>query len=479
MSSSLKEKAVSGIFFLGLKRVLVQVIFSLSNIILARLLFPQDFGTFAIVVFISSMLIVFTDLGLGASLVQKKSVLKDADLETALTVQFSLAILVAFANFILAGPIANFFSLGDLGRDLFRLYSIFFLFGPIKSTTGSVLERNLQYGKLITAEVGEVFVGAVVTVVCAFLGLGVFSFVYGSLAGHFTSTVFYFVFSQWRLRLGFSRERFLALAKFGVPYQTNAFLNIFSGPLVLLYLGKMVGSQNLGYFQFAAGLSTIPLLLPEIIQRIVYPLGARSQSDREFLKKIIQKSLLVISVSALPIVFISLAVVSEVVQILYTSRWTPALPALYIGLLQMGIVSFTGICGQFLFAIGEAKFMRNMSIILLLFTWTLGPVFIYLFNFVGMSLVNFILALVGIWIIIKLKKEVGFTIWQYFLPFLAGSIVSGVSAFIFLRFLPTNLISLILASGFSCIIYLSFIFIFAKRLLFESLNFLVRVFISK
>ena len=68
----LKKKAIAGATLLGIKRVVIQTILLISNIFLARLLFPADFGTFAMVTFVITFFTVFSDLGLGPSLVQQK-----------------------------------------------------------------------------------------------------------------------------------------------------------------------------------------------------------------------------------------------------------------------------------------------------------------------------------------------------------------------------------------------------------------------
>ena len=107
---TLKKRAAVGIVVLGVKRVLIQVVYTISNIFLARILFPQDFGSFAIVTFISTFLIVFTDLGLGPALIQKKSELEKNDLQTAFTIQISLALSVTLLNFLSAPIMSNFFN---------------------------------------------------------------------------------------------------------------------------------------------------------------------------------------------------------------------------------------------------------------------------------------------------------------------------------------------------------------------------------
>lgn len=474
--AALKKKAARGVIFLVIKRFVLQGVFTGTNIILARLLTPEDFGAFATITFISTLLLVFTDLGLRGSLVQKKHNLEKADLDTTFTVGFGLSFFIALASLIFAPIISDFFNFGENGTALFRIYSLFFLLTPFKTTAGAVLERNLEYKKLVTTEITEAFVGAAVTVVCALLGFGVFSFVYGSLVGHLVGAILYFVFHPWRLYLKISLKNFSSLGKFGIPYQTNTILGIFYGPVILLYFSKIVGSQNVGFYQFAAGISTIPLLFTEIIQRVVYPFGARISSDSGFFKKVVEQSFLLTSLTTLPIVIIAMVTARSLIHFIYTDRWLPALPALYLGLVQIGIMSFTGLCGQFLFSLGQAKTMRNIAIIWALLTWIISPVLIYFFNFVGMSLSSLLVTSSGLWLVFRLKKETNFEILSNFVPYFGSSIVSGVLTFLLLEILPKTFMSLVIVLGFGFTIYFILILLFAKKSLIYSLNFLLGAF---
>src|SRR5687767_3499581 len=51
---------------------LVRIIAFLGTILLARILLPQDFGAFAVVIFVVGLLTPFGDLGLGSALVQQR-----------------------------------------------------------------------------------------------------------------------------------------------------------------------------------------------------------------------------------------------------------------------------------------------------------------------------------------------------------------------------------------------------------------------
>ena len=468
-NGSLVKKAVEGTLVLGVRRVLIQVIFTLSNIFLARLLFPQDFGTFAIVSFTLVVFTVFCDLGLGPSLVQKKGDVTVLDLRTAFTIQFILALSVIAIIFAITPLFIDFYQLEEKNSLLFRLYSLHLLLIPFKNTCGALLERRLEYKKVVTVEILDTLCGSLVTVSGAIAGLGVLSFAIGAVAGRFFGALLYSLLGWWSFGFAFSKRTLVALTKFGLPYQINVILGLFYGPFVLLYLGKRVGSENLGYFQFAASLAVLPLAFSEIINRVIFPLGARLQSNKEVLGKIIERSIVVVSITTLPLLALGLSTAREIINFVYTDRWLPALPALYLGLVQTSVMAYTGIFSQLLLAKGRAKDLRNMSLVWAILTWLLAPPLISAFSFVGMSLAGLVVSLSGIWLFIRLKQEIEFSIFAKIAPYFVGAVFAGLFIYSILSFLPHSILSLILAVSLGFCAYVTIITVLAKKEFFSDL----------
>lgn len=460
----LKKKAFEAVIALGIKRVIVQAIFTISNIFLARLLFPADFGMFAIVTMVGSIFSVFADIGLGPALIQKKDKIATRELQTVFTFQFSLSFLIFLLINLIAPYAAGYYGLGDRGTLLFHVFSFYFLFGPFKTTSGAILERNLDYRRLVIVELAEIFTASMSTVILAIAGFGVFSFVIGGICGHVVGATFYFIFSPWPVRFNLSLKTLRSLSRFGLNVQINGIFGLFYGPLVLLYLGKQVGAENLGFYQFAASLSVLPLAFSEIVNRIAFPLGARVQADKVYFKKIVERSLAIVSATTLPLVFVGIAAAPAVVHFIYTDRWTASLPAIYLGLVQIGFISYTGIFGQLLLSLGQSQVMRNMGLIWAVLTWVIAPILISRFNFVGMSLTALIVSASGLWLIFRMRREIRFSWWPNFLVYFISSMAAGFLAFILIQLLPRTFINLVFIVGFASILYLIFIFIRRKTL---------------
>ena len=72
------------------RTVLTRAITLLGTVALARMLTPADFGVFAVITLIVTIITIVGDLGIGAGLVQQREEPGPADLETVLAVQLAL-----------------------------------------------------------------------------------------------------------------------------------------------------------------------------------------------------------------------------------------------------------------------------------------------------------------------------------------------------------------------------------------------------
>lgn len=457
MNYNLKKRAVFGALLLVFKRVFVQFVHSVSNIFLARLLFPADFGVFAIVIFITSIFSVFTDLSIASYIIQRKELLDEDDLQTAFTIQSIMCFTVIILILLTAPILSNLLNLGDIGIKLLRFYALIFAFVPFKTVAAALLERELMYKKIVFIEAIEVSSSSIVSVILAFLGFGVTSFAVGGLSSYFIGALLYYYFSAWKIRFRIVRRKLESLLSFGLPLQSNSFFGVFYGPLVLLYMGKAVGSEGVGYFQFAAGLSTLPIAFSEIVNRVVLPLSSRGQEDKSFLKDITEKSIMIVSVTSLPAAFLMIMAAPSLIHYLYTDKWLPALPSLYLGLLQMAIISFTGVFTQLLISQGEVKSIRNIGFFWVILTWVLVIPLVGKFGFVGMNLTSLIVSISGLWLFFKLKRLINFSFKRNFLPFLLAAFVSSAVFSLLLTVLPESLIGLFIALTLAGLVYLTLV----------------------
>lgn len=462
-SNNIKEDASRGVVFLSIKRVVLQVVFTCSNIVLARLLFPSDFGTFATIQFILVVFMVFCDLGLGAALIQKSKVVSKIEIDTALTVQYILCLTVVALIWLLASSVSSYFNLGQNGVKLLRVGSLSILFVPIDAIGSALLERSLQYRKLVVSELIELISGSATTVILAFLGFGVLSLVIGTVIARASAAVTSYVFAGLKLRISIDISRLKTLLKFGVAYQMNTFISLFYGSFILLYLAKQIGVSELGYFQFAASLFVLPVAFSDIVNRVIFPLGSRVQVKKEHFIKVVEQSLVMISLTTIPIMVFEVASARQLIHFVYTDKWLPSLPVLYLGLLQMGITAYNGIFSQLLLSRGKTIYLRNMGLVWAILTWILAPFLIRSYGLIGISITNLMVSITGLWLLFKLRRLVEFKVLINVLPYMVCSLLGGLVTFVLLNILPQAFFYFIFSLFAGFILFVILVFTFRRE----------------
>ena len=68
-----KSKIIKGGFYLTIVNVLSQLLAIVVNIVLARLLLPEDFGLVALTMTFIGFIVLFTNMGFGSSIIHEES----------------------------------------------------------------------------------------------------------------------------------------------------------------------------------------------------------------------------------------------------------------------------------------------------------------------------------------------------------------------------------------------------------------------
>ena len=142
----IKGKIVGGVIALTTRTFILQLISFFSTFILTVLLSPAVFGVYFLVTAVISFLTYFSDIGLAAALIQKKSEPTRQDLVTVFTIQQSLVGAFVLLIFILTPQVIDFYRLSAQGAFLLRVLAVSFFLSSLKTVPSVILERRLEFG---------------------------------------------------------------------------------------------------------------------------------------------------------------------------------------------------------------------------------------------------------------------------------------------------------------------------------------------
>lgn len=466
-----KKTVIKSVSWLSLRRILVQLILTSSNLVLVRLLFPQDFGAFAIISFLTTIFGVFTDVGFGRSLVQKKEEPDKVLLRSVWWIQVGLAVTVAAILWVASPYLIHYYS-GQLNAqavDWLRWMGLSQILTNMYGVSGSLLERHLLYSKIVVAEVCSLFFTQLTTILFALSGLGMESFVLGSILGKGVTLGLFSYFSPWEWGFSFSWDRLKSLLAFGAPFQTANWLGIINSSVIPIFLGRFPGpggysgSEAVGFVTWAAGVAVLPVAFCGIIDQILFPLISRVRQNRELSKKTFEKALSISAVVTLLGAAMLFALAPYVISIIYTPSWFPALISLRLAIIQSTIVALSSLVFSTLLAFGEAKFFRNMQAMWAVMQWILSVPLVLGLGFWGLNLAGLIVSLTSIYAFVRLQKHIRIPYFKILKePLLAAILTFAVVWYLSSLFVIENIFILILLVILGGIFYLSVLIVLMK-----------------
>jgi len=440
---TVKKRSVAGVMVLTGRTFILQIIGLVAQLFLFAYLGKYEFGVFAIVSAVVNFLVYFSDIGLAAALIQKKETPTDTDLKTTFFVQQFLVISLIVLVFLLSPLITNHYSLSYDGRVLLYALSLSLLFSSLKSIPSVLLERKLEFVKLVFPQILEQVVYNVVLVVFAFEGFGLKSFTIAVIARGVVGLIAIYLVQPWTPGIAFSKKTLTGLFKFGVPYQINTFLATFKDDGVTLILGTILGPAGVGILAFAQKIARIPLtFFMDTVTRVTFPAFSRMQEAKSDLERSVTKSIFFICFLVFPSLVGIVIIAPIMVRVIPRyNQWTPALIPLVFVSINFVFAAATTQLTNLLNAIGRIKNTFYLMIMWTVLTWLFVPALAYRFGVVGASIGYSLVGASSIVAIIITKKYVDFSITASMLRPGVAAFVMGLILLVVKAFLPVTLVS--------------------------------------
>ena len=248
-----------------------------GNLVLTRLLFPEAFGLMALVQVVMMGLIMFSDLGLRAAIIQSERGAEPAFLNTAWTLQIGRGCILWLATCLLASPVATFYQEPDLALML-PVAGLTAVFSGFESTRLATANRDLLLGRLTILTLGTQAFGLMVTISIALYHPSVWALVFGGLVAPFLKALLSHSILPGNVdRLAFESTALRHLLNFGryIFLSTLATFLISHGDRAIL--GKFASLTELALYNIAFFLASVPLLLiNKIAGDVLFPVLSKA-----------------------------------------------------------------------------------------------------------------------------------------------------------------------------------------------------------
>ncbi len=470
------RKSVYGILALISRQFVLQIISVIAFLIISARLSVSEIGIYTAVIAIQRVISFFTDFGIGAALVQKKEELTHADLTTSFSIQSIVTLSIFLIVFSLQSILFPFFKLDANGGALLLVLVFSIFLSSFKVIPSILLERKIQFEKLIIPQIAESLVFNIVLIVLVLQNFGIASYTWAFLLSSLVGIPIYFMISPWKIGLGIDRDSLHHL-KFGAQFQIKNILATVKDDMLTVILTKFLSFGEIGYIGFAQRISFLTYrFVVDSVTKVTFSSYARLQHDVTVLKKAIEKSLFYVSASMFPVLVGLIITMPYFIEYYgkWHHKWEPAIISITFFSLNAMVSSLSGILVNVLDATGKVKWTLYLMVFWTILTWILTPLLIWLFGYNGVAAASFFVTLTISITIYLVKKYIPFSFWASIIKPLLATIIMGCFVFIMTRVFVSNIATLSLCIGLGGIIYIAGFYLIARNELYEGITIIRR-----
>ena len=466
---NLKEKTVSGMMWGAVGKVGTLTINFLSNLVLARLLMPEDFDCIGMLAIFLAVSNIFIQGGLGTALIQKKNPTK-LDYSTVFYWNLVFAVVFYVILFAIAPTVARFYGLPIL-QPMLRVQSSVLIIQSFAIVQITQLQKRMDFRALAIRNMAAALAGTLIAIPMAFQGYGAWSLVASAILAAIVNVLLLWKMSDWRPSLEFSFASLKQLFSFGGLMLLSSLAETLYTNLQGLIIGKRFPAGNLGYYMQAKKLEEVPVTgLSSIVNDVTFPAFAKLQDDPDRLLEGMRKSTKALSFVNFPMMILLMIIALPLITLLYGAKWETSAPYFQILCISGLIYTINTLNTNVIKALGKGKIYfavqiikRTIGIALIFFGMRYG-IYGLLWAVASVSYISFIInALVS-------KKLINYGIfrqlWDVF-PCLLAAATAGVLTYLLGRVLPLNMYVVMLIQ---IVVYALLYLLFAKLLKIEGLQ---------
>lgn len=319
----LKQRAKSGIFFVGSFGAVNLVVSFAGSLVLARMLVPSDFGVVAIGTTLMMVATALGDGGLASGLIRREEAPSLTELRAALGIQLLLTGVLAVS----AASVG--IALGGSGLVVALMMAALPI-SALQSPGRIVLSRELRFRALAGAETASMLVYYGWAVAWVIAGLGVWA-----LASAVAVRAIALAVGVARVsRLGMMRpslrhaSALRPVIRFGVQFQAVSLAGMGREQGLNVGIAAIAGVATLGFWSITQRLLALPVLVFEPIHRVMFPLMSQMRAAGRDLADTMERGIAVAGAASGLLLVSFAAAAPELVPAVFGEQWRPVGPIL-------------------------------------------------------------------------------------------------------------------------------------------------------
>lgn len=348
-------------FWSAVDRFGSQAILFLGNILIARILSPDDYGLIAMLSIILGIAMNFTDSGFSDCLIRKQDVDKQ-DYGTVTSFNIMVALMMYLVIFYLAPFISHFFQRQEL-LNVSRVIGLSIILKAITLTEFTRLRKELKFQNLALISILSNIVMVVVSIYMALNGFKYWSLAFQPITLGIVKIICLILMTRWVPYLTFSFSKFIGMSGFSINLLISYLINQIGQNLYSVVIGKFQPTSSLGFYKQAEKMKDIPIVgISSVIFSTSYSLIA-SEKDIKLQKRMYVSLLTKYYFLHLGLITFLYGASSSLIDILFGMKWAESSFLLQLMLIGSIFVPFMVVNANIAKISGKSILYRNLGIL--------------------------------------------------------------------------------------------------------------------
>jgi teichuronic acid exporter len=317
------SKFAKGIVWSTIERLLGQGINFIIGLVIARQLYPEDYGIFGYISIIIAISTIFVDSGFSTALIQKKN-RDNNDYNTTFSFNCLISIVVYLIIFFLAPSLAKFFSEPILIPTT-RIAALIIIINSVSLVHLTKLVVNLDFKKQSKISVIASLISGLIGTALAYNGYGIWSLIIMIVIRSVINTILLWNSTKWSPKIDFKLNRFKPLFSFSWKIMISALINTIFSNIYVLVIGKKFSIISLGFYTRASQVTNFAVInFTDVIQRVSFPILSEIQDEMDMLVKSHKKLIITSSYILFPILTLLYFISDSLIILILTDKWLEA-----------------------------------------------------------------------------------------------------------------------------------------------------------
>jgi O-antigen/teichoic acid export membrane protein len=334
------------------------------GIALARVVGPEQFGTYAVALLALTAALSFNELGVSLAIVRwPDDPEKIAPTVSAISIASST--LIAVTGFLLAPAFSTAMGEPD-ATNVVRVMAISVLISGTVATPAALLQREFLQKRRMVIDQVNTWGGAITSLLLAVAGMGAMSLALGRIVGSGAAMVLFLKFSPLPFSMRIDREVAGRLLRFGLPL-AGASIVVFAISFAdQIVAGRVLGPTALGFYLLAFNLSSWPVqMFSQPLRAVAPPTFARLQHQPEAMRSTFRSILGLLGAVTFPVCLLLAGAAAPLIRFVYGADWEPAADALvWLGVMAAFRILFE-LAYDYLVVIGVSRAIFLLQVVTL------------------------------------------------------------------------------------------------------------------